>query len=113
MIQIWSCRLLLADIEKSLKNLDPEILSFQLQLKETPSVSGVDETMDLFYETHPGRELDEKLLLLEIYQNSRDLRDTISLAAFTDRIKIHSEAHGSIKRNSRTGKISVIQDFRN
>jgi len=113
MIQIWSCRLLLGDIEKSLKNLDPEILSFQVQLKESPIDSGVSETMDLFYETHPGRELDEKLLLLEIYQNSRDLRDTITLAAFTDRIKIHSEAHGSIKRNSRTGKISLILDKRN
>jgi len=69
--------------------------------------------MDLFYETHPGRELDEKLLLSEIYQNSRDLRDTISLAAFADRLKIHPEAHGSIKRNSRTGKISMILDKRN
>jgi phenylacetate-CoA ligase len=112
LIQIWSCRLLLGDIEKSLKNLNPEILSFQIIMTEFQSAKAVNEIMELTYETRPGEELSEALLLREIYQNSRDLRDTISFEDFSSRLKIIPKAHGDIKRNSRTGKISVILDRR-
>ena len=68
--------------------------------------------MELLYEATPDQVLDEKSLVQEIYQNSRDLKDTISLESFMARIKISALAHGAIKRNSRTGKISVILDRR-
>ncbi len=112
LIQIWSCRLLLSDIEKTLKNLDPEILSFQVQLTEVSSEQGVEEKMELLFESTPGKDLDSKLLKKEIYKNSRDLRDTIPLESFEARMTISPVSHGSIKRNSRTGKISVILDRR-
>lgn len=111
-IQIWSCRLLLSDIEKSLKNLDPSILSFQLTLSETQDDSAVVEFMELDYETKPGSELNPIDVINEIYQNSRDLKDTISLESFSQKIKITAKAPNEIKRNSRTGKISVILDRR-
>lgn len=113
MIQIWSCRLLLGDIEKSIKNLDSEILSFQIVLAESQTEKGVSELMELSYETKPGKELSEQKLREEIYQNSRDLRDTLSFEDFIHRVKIIAKNHGEIKRNSRTGKISVILDRRN
>jgi phenylacetate-CoA ligase len=112
LIQIWSCRLNVSDIEKSLIHLDPEILSFQIQMSEVQDEKGVREQMELLYEVSPGKELVVGTLVQEIYQNSRDLRDTISLDAFSHRLKISPVAHGAIKRNSRTGKISVILDRR-
>ena len=111
-IQIWSCRLLLSDIEKSLKNLDSSILSFQLILTETQNDQLVIELMELFYETKKGHELNPKTLLHEIYQNSRDLKDTITFESFAHRINIVPKEIGEIKRNSRTGKISMIVDRR-
>jgi phenylacetate-CoA ligase len=113
MIQIWSCRLVLSDIEKALKNLDSSILSFQLVLTEAQEEKAVLELIELSYETKKGQELDLKTLLLEIYNNSRDLKDTISFETFSHRIKINAKENGDIKRNSRTGKISAIVDRRN
>ena len=113
MIQIWSCRIVLSDIEKSLKNLDSSILSFQLILSETQEEKAVLELMELSYETKKGQELNVKTLIQEIYNNSRDLKDTISLETFSHRINIVSKENGEIKRNARTGKISVIVDRRN
>jgi phenylacetate-coenzyme A ligase PaaK-like adenylate-forming protein len=112
LIQIWSCRLILSDIEKALKTLDPEILSFQIKLSETKNEKGVMELMELVFEATPGKDIDSSALKAEIYKNSRDLRDTISLAEFADRLNITPVQHGEIKRNSRTGKISVILDRR-
>lgn len=112
LIQIWSCRLLLSDIEKSFKSLDPALLSFQIVLSEEKNEKSLTELMELLYEATPDKVLDEKSLVQEIYQNSRDLKDTISLENFMARIKISALAHGAIKRNSRTGKISVILDRR-
>ena len=112
MIQIWSCRLLLADIEKSFKNLDSEILSFQIVLREEQNEKRVDEVLELTYETKVGSELSETNLIEEIYNNSRDLRDTIPLEKFSNLTKVFSKSHGEIKRNSRTGKVSVIVDRR-
>jgi phenylacetate-coenzyme A ligase PaaK-like adenylate-forming protein len=112
MIQIWSCRLLLGDIERSLKNLAPSVLSYQVILTETKNENSVTEILELNYETSSEQELDKSVLLREIFQNSRDLRDTISFEAFQIRTRIVAKAHNEIKRNSRTGKISVILDQR-
>jgi hypothetical protein len=92
--------------------LDPEILSFQILLSEVQEEKSVKEQMELLYEVSPGKELVVGTLVQEIYQNSRDLKDTISLDAFSHRLKISPVAQGAIKRNSRTGKISVILDRR-
>ena len=111
-IQIWSCRMLLTDIEKSLKNLNPEILSYQIILSEEQNEGTIRETCELTYEIHGGPELDRMALLQEIFLNSRDLKDTITFEAFTACMKIVAKSHGEIRRNSRTGKISVIVDSR-
>jgi phenylacetate-coenzyme A ligase PaaK-like adenylate-forming protein len=110
-IQIWSCRLLLTDIEKAIKNLDPGILSFQITLSEIKGEKSVIEMMELVYEKNESV-MDVKTLQNEIYQNSRDLKDTLSFEKFAERIQIKDVGHGEIKRNSRTGKISVIRDQR-
>lgn len=110
-IQIWSCRVLLTDIERSLQKMDSGILSYQVILTETMVDQTITELMDLHYEISV-KALDEQKLVEEIYQNSRDLKDTISLKTFADRIKIIPHDHGTIKRNARTGKISVILDRR-
>jgi phenylacetate-CoA ligase len=110
-IQIWSCRVLLTDIERSLQKLDSGILSYQIILTESQVDQAVVELMFLHYEISEAA-LDERKLIEEIYHSSRDLKDTISLKAFSGRIKIIPHEHGDIKRNARTGKISVILDRR-
>jgi phenylacetate-CoA ligase len=110
-IQIWSCRLLLTDIENSLKSLDPEILSYQVVLSEKGECHSVVEWLDLEYEISSDP-IDEDKLLREIYHNSRDLKDTISFEFFSQRCKVIPRKHGEIRRNSRTGKISLILDNR-
>lgn len=110
-IQIWSCRLLLTDIEKAMKNIDPSILSFQITLTEKKEDQFVLELMELAYERNEIT-MDVKALLNEIYQNSRDLKDTLSFEKFQERIIVRDVNHGEIRRNSRTGKISVIRDQR-
>jgi phenylacetate-coenzyme A ligase PaaK-like adenylate-forming protein len=110
-IQIWSCRLLLGDIERSLQQLDPEVLSYQIILTEASQEKAVVEMLELHYEISSSP-LEQEKLLRSIYQNSRDLRDTISFEAFAQRCVVHPKQHGEIKRNSRTGKISVILDRR-
>lgn len=111
-IQIWSCRVLLGDIEKSVRNLNPEILSFQIILTEKQEEKAITENMEITYEVHEHEEFKADDLKKEIYQNSRDLKDTISFETFVSRIHIKSVGPGEIKRNSRTGKISVILDRR-
>ena len=112
LIQIWSCRILLGDIEKSITTIDPNILSFQLILSEKNELGKISEHMQLTIEADSKDHLDPSALSQLIYQNSRDLKDTISLEQFLDKFEILIVSHGEIKRNSRTGKISLIVDRR-
>lgn len=107
LIQIWSCRLSLEDIDRSLKSLDPGILSLQVILSE----EGGKERLALYFEKN--KELPESLILATIYANSRDLSDTISLDEFSRLARTVPVDPGMIPRNPRTGKISLVLDRRN
>lgn len=106
LLMIWSCRIQLEEIEKSLRDLDPGILSYQVVMTE----ENTKEILSLYYEKNIH--LREETLLLNLYQNSRDLRDTISLEDISSRLRIVPVEQGMIPRNSRTGKISIVVDKR-
>lgn len=106
LIMIWSCRLQLAEIETTLKELDPKILSYQLVLTEEKN----REILSLYFEQNLI--LKENVILEKLYAHARDLRDTISFEEFIERIRIIPVEQGMIPRNSRTGKISLIVDKR-
>jgi phenylacetate-CoA ligase len=108
-IQIWSCRLRLDDIEKSLNEVDPEIKSYQVMLSEEKVDNKVREVFKLILE---AAGVDTELLSRRIYNNSRDLKDTLSFTEFSSLIVIKSVKSGEILRNPRTGKISLIMDKR-
>ncbi|MES2527821.1 MAG: acyl-CoA reductase [Bdellovibrionota bacterium] len=106
LIMIWSCRIQLDEIEKSLKELDPGILSFQVIISEEKT----DEILSLYFEKN--KSFKEEDLFQKLYLNARDLRDTISLVEFYSRVRIIPVDSGMIPRNHRTGKISQIIDKR-
>jgi phenylacetate-CoA ligase len=105
-IQIWSCRILTTDIEICLAQFG--ILTWQLKIHEEFENQSVKDKLTLVFEQ--SRPVDEKSLLLDIYNRSRDLRDTIDLNTFLKNITI--EPVKSIARNPRTGKISTVLDLR-
>jgi phenylacetate-CoA ligase len=106
-IQIWSCRMLSTDIESSLSLQD--ILTFQIIISEGREANLVREKMVIHYES-TSEEVDHEKLLLNIYNNSRDVKDTITFTDFKKDISLHQVKE--IPRNARTGKVSVIVDNR-
>ena len=108
-IQIWSCRLLVNDIEASFAQVAPAVLTFQIVLSDLREHNLPRERMTIKYE---GDQLDEEALLKEIYDRSRDMKDTIDYNDFVEDVVLERMDHGEIERNARTGKISVVKDLR-
>jgi phenylacetate-CoA ligase len=108
-INIWSCRVLLEDIEKSILEIDPEVKTFQVVIDEEVRGDGVRERMRLSIESHANKS-DE--LISCMYHNSRDVKDTLSLEQFSSVLTVLWKDSGTIPHNPRTGKISVIVDHR-
>jgi phenylacetate-CoA ligase len=110
-IQIWSCRLLVNDIEKSLQEIDHNVHTYQIVIKESREANVVREKLELHYEIH-GDPLDAEVLTETIYRKSRDLKDTISYEDFKKEVILVPTSPGKIGRNGRTGKISIVLDQR-
>jgi phenylacetate-CoA ligase len=108
-IQIWSCRLLTTDVEQVLS--ERGILTFQLIITESREANLVREKLAITYERVQS-EFDQEAFLLELYNASRDVKDSIKFTEFKKDILIHSVETGAIQRNPRTGKISQILDQR-
>jgi len=105
LIQIWSSRINLEDIILSLESIYHEVKTFQVNLFED-----FQERMEILVEDVDVQKVEN--LKKEIYKNSRDLKDTLTLQEFSEVLTIKIVESGKIKRNSRTGKITLIQDFR-
>jgi phenylacetate-CoA ligase len=105
-IQIWSCRLLVNDVEQAFQVVDPSIRTFQLTLTEDRVHNLPHERLAIAFE---GELQDEESFLRTLYNIARDVRDTLSFDSFRKNITLESR---SIERNSRTGKISVVRDLR-
>jgi phenylacetate-coenzyme A ligase PaaK-like adenylate-forming protein len=106
LIMIWSCRMQLDGVEKTLKEIDPGVLSFQVVLTEEKN----EEVFSLYYEKN--KNIKEEILLATLYANLRDVKDTISLSEMSSRMRVIPVEPGMIPRNPRTGKISLILDKR-
>ena len=105
-IQVWSCRLNVDDVEKALGQFD--VRTFQLIISESREANLTREKLNLLVETH--KPLEREAVLEAIYENSRDVRDSLSLENFMKDLSI--EEVDLIERNQRTGKISVVKDLR-
>ncbi|MFL5784340.1 MAG: acyl-CoA reductase [Bacteriovoracaceae bacterium] len=106
LMMIWSCRIQLDEVEKTLRELDPNILSYQVIISE----ENTKELLSLYYEKN--KDIKEDILLANLYKNARDLKDTITLEEMSSRTRIVPVEQGMIPRNPRTGKISQILDKR-
>ncbi len=110
-IQIWSCRLLVNDVERSLKEMHHDVHTFQIVIKESREANVVREKLELHYEIS-GEPLDSEVLMETIYKHSRDLKDTIAFEDFKKEVILVPTGRGKIGRNGRTGKISIVLDQR-
>lgn len=108
LIQIWSSRLQLSDVESLLN--ERGIATFQLRIDEEKTDRKVLELITLTVEG--DGDLDQEKFLLDLYQRSRDVKDTISFQDFLKGIRLRQVKAGIIPRNPRTGKISLIVDNR-
>ncbi|MGE3609269.1 MAG: acyl-CoA reductase [Bacteriovoracaceae bacterium] len=109
LIQIWSCRILLSDIEKSFQQINPDILTFQIKIKEELFGTGAREVLEIYFE-QPFTLVDIEQLQRLIYDYSRDLKDTFSYDEFIKGLRL-IPVH-LIERNARTGKVSQVIDLR-
>lgn len=108
LIQIWSSRLQLSVVESLLN--ESGIATFQLRIDEEKTDSKVLELITLTYEGREG--FDQEKFLLDLYQRSRDVKDTIKFHDFLKGMRLSQVEAGKIPRNPRTGKISLIVDNR-
>jgi phenylacetate-coenzyme A ligase PaaK-like adenylate-forming protein len=107
-IQIWSCRLLTTDVEHTMNAFG--VLTFQLTITEGREANLVREKLAVTFEA--SQEFDQEEFLLDLYNRSRDVKDTISFMDFKKDIILKPMGVGEIPRNPRTGKISLVQDLR-
>ncbi len=108
-IQIWSCRIVIDDIESVMNQYG--FLTFQLKIHESREAYVVKEKLTICFEIS-NQEFDSELFLFDIYNKSRDVKDTISFENFKKDIILDSCKSGSISRNPRTGKIRLLVDER-
>ena len=109
LIQVWSCRIALDDIEKSLSEYG--IKNYQLLIKEDREANLTREKLTLFIEK-ASADVDEDDICRLIYDYSRDLKDTLSFDNFRKDFDIEVLSTGEIQKNPRTGKISLVKDLR-
>lgn len=107
LIQIFSTRISLDEIESSLRTLDSSILTYQVILSEE---SHGQENLSLYYEKN--KKLTESEIISALYENCRDVKDSLSLKDFSKGIRVIAVDPGMIPRNDRTGKVSLIIDRR-
>lgn len=108
-IQIWSCRLLTTDVESVMNEFG--IISYQLKISEQTHNEGVVEILKISLEASESL-FNKESFLLNLYQRSRDVKDTISFQQFSAKIILDFLKDGAIERNPRTGKIKLVLDLR-
>lgn len=106
-IQIWSSRLLFGEIEKSIREIDPTVMTYQVVLEN----SSHHEILSIVYEKNE-KLIESKDLAEKIYENSKDLKDTLSFESFIQNFQLISKNSHEIAKNPRTGKIASIVDHR-
>lgn len=108
-IQIWSCRLNLDDVEKTFLELS-DVKTYQLTITESREANLTREKLKISYES--SKHLDHDELISTLYQHSRDVKDTLTLENFRKDLEVEQVGLGEIARNPRTGKISLVKDQR-
>jgi phenylacetate-coenzyme A ligase PaaK-like adenylate-forming protein len=108
-IQIWSCRLLVSDVEATLAQKN--IMTYQMKITEQEIAGLVKEIITLSYEL-PLTSFNQEEFLLDLYNRSRDVKDTIDFTSFKENMLLTPVDAGLIPRNPRTGKISTVLDTR-
>ena len=109
MVNIWACKINSKDLDKTLADLDLSCLHKQIHLKQQMENNQLIEYLEIFLD-RPA--VDSRLLIQRFYENCRDVKTTFSLKEVTSRIKIHADATELMVKNSRTGKIPLIIDYR-
>ena len=102
LIQIWSARIRLLEIETVLARFG--LHTYRLEISESGGIENL--TMEI--------ESDQEMMNFDsaLYELNDDLKASITFAEFQARLTIVWRMPGTIKRNERTGKISITKDLR-
>jgi phenylacetate-coenzyme A ligase PaaK-like adenylate-forming protein len=111
-INIWSCRLGLPDIERSLAELDLGISQYQIQLEGALGGKLGEERLLLRLEGAALNAVQKTALKERIYHQAQDLRATHPLPYVNARLDIQCFPVGTLPRFARTGKVKPVIDYR-
>lgn len=111
-INIWSCRLLVSDIEKSFSDLKLTVPLYQIRLKTERKGESLNEKLVLLLENITLTDSLKDELKKTLYNNARDVKATHSFDFVQSLIELEVVRENTIERVARTGKIKLIVDER-
>ena len=106
---IWGSRIFVEEFEKAIADCGLDGALFQIILKQN---TAAQETIELHIDHIDAKSIDQKVLIGQIYNHSKDLSATHPLAWLQSRLLIVPHAPGGIKPVARTGKIKTLLDER-
>ncbi|MGK5081991.1 acyl-CoA reductase [Bdellovibrionota bacterium FG-1] len=112
-MNVWSCRVLLVEVEAALLQAGIDEATFQMSIREIMRDGVVLEQMTVFIETDRR---DYKSLghcfALQLHRLSKDVHATHSVSYVEERVALQSITPGGLPRVARTGKLPRILDLR-
>ncbi len=109
MINIWSCKINIKDIEVTIDQLEIDAPIFQITLKQEAQGEQLKEILEIKLET-PNFNI--KKFKEIIFDNCRDLKSTFTLKEIAPLIQIEAVKNNTIERVGRTGKVKRVIDNR-
>jgi phenylacetate-CoA ligase len=113
-MNLWSCRLLLGEVEDALFQVGVEDATYQLSLEEVIQDGILVEQLAVSIETEKGKAYEKlsRSFGTLLHRLSKDVHATHPVAYVEARVALRSVPPGSLDRVARTGKIPRIRDLR-
>jgi len=111
-INIWSCRVLHADVEEGLRRAGLKAAVYQLRIEEIQLTDELCEVVTLVVEDDGSTLPDAKVLAREIHNACPDVSHTYPATFLVQRIRVERVTEGAIPRVARTGKVRPLIDRR-
>jgi phenylacetate-CoA ligase len=114
-MNVWACRVMLADVEAALQRAAIAAPIFQVVLEETVRDGRVAEMMRLRLEVaDPAAVTPAAVARLHaaFHELAQDVRETRAVAFVAEHLLVEPLAAGAIERVARTGKVRLVVDRR-
>lgn len=111
-INVWSCRLMLRDVEHALADAGVFAAVFQVAIDEAVVDGAPDDTLTVTVEGATVTEDTLAAVTKALFARSKDLATTHGASYLTGRLRLTTVANGAIPRVERTGKVRPLVDKR-